>query len=151
MKDANRKEDEDEDEGGLLVRFVGIPKTIDNDIPSTIFSLGFQSAVSTASQAIMSARDTAESHRRIIVVECMGRDAGFLTLHAGLAGGADAILIPEFPLNDGEDLTQFLSHVRRAYDEDQCAVLAVAESVTLPQVQEVDVNSDTNTEETDWK
>ncbi len=102
-KDANRKEeeegeDEDEDEGGFLVRFVGgIPKTIDDDIPSTIISLGFQSAVSTASQAIVSARDgysRAESHGSIIVVECMGRGAEFLTLYAGdLAGGADAILI----------------------------------------------------------
>jgi 6-phosphofructokinase len=109
--------------------FVGIPKTIDNDIPETIYPLGFQSAVSTAAKAIASVRDTAESHRRIIVVECMGRDAGFLTLHAGLGGGADTILLPEFPI----DKSSLLEHVKKIYSENQCSVIAVSESIRLPQ------------------
>jgi 6-phosphofructokinase len=111
------------------IPFVGIPKSIDNDIPESVYALGFQTAVSTAADAIASVRDTAESHRRIIVVECMGREAGFLTLHAGLAGGADTILVPEFPI-DKHDL---LEHVQHVYTEHQCAVIAVSESISLPQ------------------
>lgn len=118
---------------GGKIPFVGIPKTIDNDIPSTIFSLGFDSAVSVAANAIADIRDTAESHRRIIVVECMGREAGFLTLHAGLAGGADAILLPEFPI---EDKDGFVNHVKEIYEKNQCAVIAVSESISLPQTGE---------------
>lgn len=109
------------------IPFIGIPKSIDNDIPATIYSLGFQSAVTTASQAIAAVRDTAESHRRVIVVECMGRDAGYLTLHAGIAGGADTILIPEIPF-DNEKLLQ---HVSNVYKENQCAVIAVSEAASL--------------------
>ncbi len=108
--------------------FVGIPKTIDNDIPSTIYSLGFQSAVSTAASAIIDARNTAESHRRVMVVECMGREAGFLALHAGLAGGADTILLPEF----GMDEHVLLSHISKIYREKKCAVICVSEATKLP-------------------
>ena len=114
---------------GGKIPFVGIPKTIDNDIPGTIFALGFNSAVCTAADAIANIRDTAESHRRVIVVECMGREAGFLTLHAGIAGGADTILLGEFPV-DNDKLVQ---HVREVYDEHKCAVITVSESVALPQ------------------
>jgi len=95
------------------IPFVGIPKTIDNDIPSTIYSLGFQSAVSRAATAIAEARNTAESHRRIMVVECMGRDAGFLTLHAGMAGGADTILLPEFYMDEEALLITSLRFITR--------------------------------------
>jgi 6-phosphofructokinase 1 len=114
---------------GNDIPFVGIPKSIDNDIPQTIYSLGFQSAVSVAAKAISSVRDTAESHRRIMVVECMGRDAGFLTLHSGLAGGADAILLPEFPM----DNDSLLKHVQNVYSKNKCAVVAVSEAIRLPQ------------------
>ncbi len=117
---------------GGKIPFVGIPKTIDNDIPETIYSLGFDSAVSVAANAIASVRDTAESHRRIIVVECMGRESGFLTLHAGLAGGADTILVPEFPI----DKSALLEHVSQIYEENKCAVVAVSESFSLPQTGE---------------
>jgi len=110
------------------IPFVGIPKTIDNDIPSTIYSLGFQSAVSRAATAIAEVRNTAESHRRIMVVECMGRDAGFLTLHAGMAGGADTILLPEFYMDE----TALLSHVAEVYNENGYAVVAVSEAITMP-------------------
>mmetsp|Transcript_19533 Transcript_19533/g.29580 ORF Transcript_19533/g.29580 Transcript_19533/m.29580 type:complete len:669 (-) Transcript_19533:77-2083(-) len=108
--------------------FVGIPKTIDNDIPSTIYSLGFQSAVTSAASAIVDARTTAESHRRVMVVECMGREAGFLALHAGLAGGADAILLPEF----GMDEHVLLSHISKVHREKKCAVICVSEATKLP-------------------
>ena len=114
---------------GSTIPFVGIPKTVDNDIPSTIFALGFDSAVSVASNAIASIRDTAESHRRIMVVECMGREAGFLTLHAGIAGGADAILLPEFPIDEHA----LIQHVEDIYQQHQCCVIAVSESISLPQ------------------
>ena len=116
-------------EDDVDIRFVGIPKSIDNDIPESICSLGFRSAVSTAADAIANVRDTAETHRRIIVVEMMGREAGFLTLHAGLAGGADTILLPEFSI----DNDALLEHVKNVYEEHNCAIVAVSESICLPQ------------------
>lgn len=74
---------------------VGVPKTIDNDLDRTAFTFGFQTAVDVATEAIGRLHSTAEAHRRVMVVEVMGRYAGWIALHAGLAGGADAILIPE--------------------------------------------------------
>jgi ATP-dependent phosphofructokinase / diphosphate-dependent phosphofructokinase len=79
------------------MRVVGVPKTIDNDVAGTISTFGFDTAVSTAIDAIDKLKTTAESHDRVIVMEVMGRDAGFIALYAGLAAGADAILIPEIP------------------------------------------------------
>ncbi len=76
---------------------IGVPKTIDNDIGGTDVTFGFDTAVSTAMEAIDRLHTTAESHHRVMVLELMGRDAGFIALHAGLAGGADVILIPEIP------------------------------------------------------
>jgi phosphofructokinase-like protein len=77
------------------IPLVGVPKTIDNDIPGTTSCFGFDTAVSFATDAIDRLHTTAEAHRRIIVVEVMGRYAGWIALHAGVAGGADVILIPE--------------------------------------------------------
>ncbi|PKO14742.1 MAG: 6-phosphofructokinase [Chloroflexi bacterium HGW-Chloroflexi-10] len=79
------------------VPVVGVPKTIDNDVSCTDFTFGFDTAVVTATEAIDKLHTTAESHHRVMVVELMGRDAGFITLYAGIAGGADVILIPEIP------------------------------------------------------
>jgi 6-phosphofructokinase 1 len=79
------------------VKIVGVPKTIDNDVSGTITSFGFDTAVNTALEAIDKLHTTAESHDRVIVMEVMGRDAGFIALHSGLAGTADVILIPEIP------------------------------------------------------
>jgi 6-phosphofructokinase 1 len=79
------------------VPVVGVPKTIDNDIGGTDFSFGFDTAVVTATEALDKLHTTAESHHRVMVLELMGRDAGFITLYAGIAGGADVILIPEIP------------------------------------------------------
>ena len=76
---------------------VGVPKTIDNDLDRTAFTFGFQTAVDVATDAIGRFHSTAEAHRRVMVVEVMGRYAGWIALHAGLAGGADVILIPEIP------------------------------------------------------
>jgi 6-phosphofructokinase 1 len=78
---------------------VGVPKTIDNDINGTEVTFGFDTALNTATDAIDKLHTTAESHHRVMVVELMGRDAGFITLHAGVAGGADVILIPEIPFH----------------------------------------------------
>ena len=79
------------------IPLVGVPKTIDNDIMGTNSSFGFDTAVSFATDAIDRLHSTAEAHRRIMVVEVMGRYAGWIALHAGIAGGADVILIPEIP------------------------------------------------------
>ena len=79
------------------VPIIGIPKTIDNDLPATDVTFGFDSAVTTATEAIDKIHTTAESHHRVMVVEVMGRNAGWIALQAGMAGGGDIILIPELP------------------------------------------------------
>lgn len=81
----------------LGVPLVGVPKTIDNDLAGTDSTFGFDTAVSFATEAIDRLHTTAESHGRVMVVEVMGRDAGWIALYAGIAGGADVILIPEIP------------------------------------------------------
>lgn len=91
------------------LRVVGVPKTIDNDLESTTVTFGFDSAVSFATECIDRLHFTAESHRRVMVVEVMGRYAGWIALHAGIAGRADAILIPEIPY----DIAKVAAHVKR--------------------------------------
>jgi phosphofructokinase-like protein len=81
------------------VRVIGVPKTIDNDLNATDLTFGFMTAVDTATEAIDRLHTTAESHHRVMVLEVMGRYAGWIALHAGIAGGADVILIPEIPFN----------------------------------------------------
>jgi len=81
------------------VPVIGIPKTIDNDLPATDVTFGFNSAVTTATEAIDKIHTTAESHHRVMVIEVMGRNAGWIALQAGMAGGGDIILIPELPFN----------------------------------------------------
>lgn len=82
-----------------LPRVVGVPKTIDNDLPGTDVTFGFQTAVTTATDALDKLHSTAQAHERVIVVEVMGRYAGWIALHAGIAGSADIILIPEIPFD----------------------------------------------------
>jgi len=84
------------------VHTVGVPKTIDNDLSCTDFTFGFDTAVNIATEAIDRLHTTAESHHRIMVVEIMGRHAGWIATYAGIAGGADIILIPEVPVDLGE-------------------------------------------------
>lgn len=79
------------------VPVVGVPKTIDNDLSATEVTFGFDTALTTATEAIDKLHTTAESHHRVMVLEVMGRDAGWIALHSGIAGGADVILIPEIP------------------------------------------------------
>ena len=79
------------------MKIIGVPKTIDNDVSGTVTTFGFDTAVNTAIEAIDKLHTTAESHDRAIVMEVMGRDAGFIALHSGVAGTADVILIPEIP------------------------------------------------------
>lgn len=78
---------------------IGVPKTIDNDISATVITFGFDTAVSTATDALDKLHTTAESHKRVMVVEVMGRYAGWIALHSGVGGGADVILIPEIPFD----------------------------------------------------
>ncbi len=84
------------------VRVVGVPKTIDNDLGGTDVTFGFDTALSIATEAIDRLHTTAESHNRILIVEVMGRTAGWIALHSGIAGGADVILIPEIPFDIDE-------------------------------------------------
>src|SRR4051794_2065636 len=90
---------------------VGVPKTIDNDLSGTDFCFGFDTAVTIAADAIDRLHTTAEAHNRVIVVEVMGRDAGWIAMYSGIAGGADVILIPERPF----DIDQVADALRRRH------------------------------------
>ncbi|MEJ2010834.1 MAG: ATP-dependent 6-phosphofructokinase [Anaerolineales bacterium] len=103
---------------------IGVPKTIDNDIGGTDVSFGFDTAVTTATDAIDKLHTTAEAHHRVMVLELMGRDAGFIALHAGVAGGADVILIPEIPF-DFEPVRQTI--LERDASGRHFSIIAVAE------------------------
>jgi phosphofructokinase-like protein len=94
------------------MKIVGVPKTIDNDVSGTITTFGFDTAVNTALEAIDRLHTTAESHDRVIVMDVMGRDAGFIALHSGLAGTADVILIPEIPYDIGKVCEKIMSRDR---------------------------------------
>lgn len=96
-------------EAGLAL--VGVPKTIDNDIGATDFTFGFHTAVQIATDAIDRLHTTAESHNRVMVVEVMGRHAGWIAAYAGIAGGADAILVPERPF----DIEEVCARLRRRH------------------------------------
>lgn len=109
-------------EEGLNI--VSLPKTIDNDLWGTDMTFGFQSAVNIATDAIDCIHTTAASHGRVFIVEVMGHKVGWLTLHAGMAGGADVILIPEIPY-DIDKVAQAIN--KRAKDGKRFSILAVAE------------------------
>jgi 6-phosphofructokinase 1 len=91
------------------VHVVGVPKTIDNDLSATDYTFGFDTAVQIATDAIDRLHTTAESHHRVLIVEVMGRHAGWIALHSGLAGGANVILIPERPF-DIDEVCRFIEH-----------------------------------------
>lgn len=106
---------------------VGVPKTIDNDVQGTAATFGFDTAVSTATDAIDKVHSTAESHERVMVVEVMGRHAGFIALNAGIAGSADVILIPEIPF----DIDKVCDKIRRREAEGRhFSIVVVAEGAT---------------------
>ncbi len=103
---------------------VGVPKTIDNDVGGTDYTFGFDTAVATVTEAIDRLHTTAESHHRIMVVEVMGRHAGWIATMAGIAGGADEILIPEIPF----DLDEVTHHLRARYERGKkFSIVVVAE------------------------
>lgn len=108
----------------LGLPIIGIPKTIDNDLPATDVTFGFDSAVTTATEAIDKIHTTAESHHRVMVVEVMGRHAGWIALQAGMAGGGDIILIPEIPF-DYEHIIKKIDE-RRSCDK-KFSIIVVAE------------------------
>jgi len=113
-------------EGGLPV--VGVPKTVDNDLGATDFTFGFQTAVQIATDAIDRLHTTAESHNRVIVVEVMGRHAGWIAAYAGMAGGADLILVPERPF----DIDEVCASLRRRHDSGPTfSIVVVAEGATF--------------------
>ena len=112
------------------VRVVGVPKTIDNDLPGTDYTFGFDTAVNIATEAIDRLHTTAESHNRVIVVEVMGRHAGWIAVEAGLAGGADMILIPERPFDINEVCDAILKRHKRGRD---FSIVVVAEGAKMPE------------------
>ncbi|NLU67664.1 6-phosphofructokinase [Streptomyces sp. HNM0574] len=97
------------------VHCVGVPKTIDNDLSATDYTFGFDTAVGVATEAIDRLHTTAESHMRVLVVEVMGRHAGWIALHSGLAGGANCVLIPEQPFDVDEVCGWVTSRFRASY------------------------------------
>lgn len=110
------------------VRVVGIPKTIDNDIEGTDVCFGFHTAVQIATDAIDRLHTTAESHDRVMVVEVMGRDTGWIATHAGIAGGATAVLIPERPF----DIADVANAVKRKHARGRYASIVVVAEGAVP-------------------
>ncbi|MBO9520297.1 MAG: 6-phosphofructokinase [Nocardioidaceae bacterium] len=107
----------------LGVNVVGVPKTIDNDLSGTDFTFGFDTAVNIAMEAIDRLHTTAESHHRVLVVEVMGRHAGWIALHSGIAGGANVVLIPERPF----DIDEVCKYVLRRFESKYAVIMVVAE------------------------
>jgi len=105
------------------VKVVGVPKTIDNDLSATDYTFGFDTAVNIAMEAIDRLHTTAESHHRALIVEVMGRSAGWIALHAGMAGGANVILIPEQPF----DIEQVCGWVQHRFQTQYAPIVVVAE------------------------
>ena len=110
----------------LGVNVVGVPKTIDNDLNATDYTFGFDTAVNIAMEAIDRLHTTAESHHRALIVEVMGRHAGWIALHAGLAGGANVILIPEVPFS----VDRVCAYVESRFQSHYAPILVVAEGAT---------------------
>lgn len=107
----------------LGVNVVGVPKTIDNDLSGTDFTFGFDTAVNIATEAIDRLHTTAESHHRVLVVEVMGRHAGWIALHSGIAGGASMVLIPEQPF----DIEDVCARVKTRFQSKYAPIIVVSE------------------------
>jgi ATP-dependent phosphofructokinase / diphosphate-dependent phosphofructokinase len=119
------------------VKVVGVPKTIDNDLGATDYTFGFDTAVNIAMDAIDRLHTTAESHHRALIVEVMGRHAGWIALHAGIAGGANVILIPEQPF----DIEQVCAYVEHRFQTRYAPIVVVAEGAH-PKAQDEAVATD---------
>lgn len=107
----------------LGMNIVGVPKTIDNDLMGTDTTIGFNTAVSIVTEAIDRLRTTGQSHKRVMILETMGRYAGWIALHSGIAGGADVILIPEYPY----DIEEVAKACRLRASDQQYSIIVVAE------------------------
>ena len=105
------------------VSVVGVPKTIDNDLGATDYTFGFDTAVNIAMEAVDRLHTTAESHHRVLIVEVMGRHAGWIALHAGLAGGANVILIPE----ERFSIERVCEYIERRFEDQYAPIIVVAE------------------------
>jgi len=105
------------------INVVGVPKTIDNDLGATDYTFGFDTAVNIAMEAIDRLHTTAESHHRVLIVEVMGRHAGWIAFHAGLAGGANVILIPEQDF----DLDRVCAYIERRFESQYSPIVVVSE------------------------
>jgi len=119
---------------GMGLPIVGVPKTIDNDVSETDYSIGFMTAIETISKSIEKLHTTAKSHERVIVVEVMGRYAGWLTLFGGLAGGAHIILVPEKPFKI-EEVCEII--LRREKEGKKYTIVAVAEGAKPENVEDL--------------
>jgi len=121
-------------QGGL--NFVGIPKTIDNDVSETALCVGFDTAVSVATEALDRLQPTAASHDRVMILEVMGRDAGHIALHAGIAGGVDVILLPEIAYN----IDSIAAKIQRVKEEGRnFALVIVSEAVKSPDGEKLEM------------
>lgn len=117
----------------LGLNVVGIPKTIDNDVYGTDITFGFDSAINIATEAIDRLHSTASAHRRVMVIELMGHHAGWITLYAGMAGGADIILLPEL----GYDMEVILEKIKKRMEVGKAySIVAVAEGIKIPKSKE---------------
>jgi phosphofructokinase-like protein len=114
------------------VNVIGVPKTIDNDLSGTDYTFGFDTAVNIAMEAIDRLHTTAESHHRALIVEVMGRHAGWIALHSGMAGGANAILIPEVRF----DIEQVCAWVEARFQLDYAPIIVVAEGAKPKEAEE---------------
>jgi len=123
------------------VPIVGVPKTIDNDLGATDYTFGFDTAVNIAMEAIDRLHTTADSHHRVLIVEVMGRHAGWIAFHSGLAGGANVILIPEQPF----DVERVCEFVGRRFEHNYAPILVVAEGATpiggIPEAREGELDA----------
>jgi phosphofructokinase-like protein len=117
---------------------VGVPKTMDNDLSETDYTFGFDSAVTVNVEAVDRLRDTARSHSRVIVLEVMGRHAGWVALHSGIAGGADWILLPEVPI----DYEAMCAHLKVAYARKGYGIVVASEGAELPNLDESEAKLD---------
>jgi len=115
----------------LGIRVVGIPKTVDNDLSETDYCIGFDSAAGVVAEALDRLHTTASAHHRVLVAEVMGRDAGWVAVFGGLAGGADFILIPEVPV----DIDRVCEHIQRRFAlGKEFSIIVVAEGVVMREV-----------------
>ncbi len=120
------------------VPVVGVPKTIDNDLGGTDVTFGFQTAVQIVTEAIDRLHTTAESHNRVMVVEVMGRHAGWIATHAGIAGGADAILVPERPF----DIDEVCMRLRRRHERGRSFSIVVVSEGATPREGTLQIRAD---------